>query len=225
MKNFSEGSVNSGRRAAAYWYADGLPHAVLGLVLLISGVLHLLWRVYLPYPRLGHYLAIGMGLGLYCLARHHLVDVLKSRLTYPRTGYVQPPEEVQRLRMTTLSLQPASALRENVTSFERRIVIVIFFFLFTPFSAAPHWFVPLLTASLAATLYALNRNSEPPCRWSALVLGLMGLVFLWVDVPFLLEPSLPLLLVGLWLVAHGGATLIQYLRENPYPHIPEGAQP
>jgi hypothetical protein len=112
-----------------------------------------------------------------------------------------------------------------VTSFERGIVIWIFFFLVTPFSALSYWFVPVLIAALAATLYARNRNSEPPIRWwSALLLGLMGLVFLWVRVPPLLPLSLPLLIVGLWLVALGGGTLIGYLRENPLPQYSEGGR-
>jgi hypothetical protein len=184
-----------------------------------------LWCIYLPGPRLGHYLAMGMVFTLYALVGRHIIDVLKSRVTYPRTGYVQPPEEAERLTLTTLSLQPDPPLKENVTFFERRVAMVVFFFLLTPFSAAPHWFVPALMATLAAALYVLNRNSEPPCRWwSALILGLMGLVFLWVDVPLLLQPSLPLLLVGLWLVAQGGETLIRYLRENRYPQVPESAR-
>ena len=71
-------------------------------------------------------------------------------------------------------------------------------------------------AALAATLYALNRNAVPPCPWwSALLLALMGLVFLWVDVPPLLEPFLPLLLVSFWLVFQGAWSLIGYLRANP----------
>jgi hypothetical protein len=181
--------------------------------------------MYLPDPRLGHYFAVGMVFVLYSLVGRRIVDVLKSRLTYPRTGYVQPPEEAERLTLTTLSLQHGSPPKENVTVFERRIVIVIFFFLLTPFSTAPHWFVPVLMAVLAAILYALNRNSEPPCRWwSVVLLGLMGLVFLWVDVPLFLQPSLPLLLVGLWLVAQGGGTLFKYLHENRYPQIPESHQ-
>ncbi|HWQ53093.1 MAG TPA: hypothetical protein VN442_05375 [Bryobacteraceae bacterium] len=223
MKDYFEPPVSSGRRAASYWYVDGLPHAVFGLALLMSGALALLWRVYLPNPRLGHYFAIGMMFVLYSLMGRHFVDILKSRVTYPRTGYVQPPEEAERISLTTLSLQPGPQPKENATSFDRRIAIVIFFFVLTPFSAAPRWFVPVLMAALAATLYVLNRNSEPPFRWwSVLVLGLMGLVFLWVDVPLLVQPSLPLLLVGLWLVAQGGETLIKYLRGNRGPQIPEG---
>jgi hypothetical protein len=195
------------------------------LTLFISGALALLWRIYLPNPLLGHYMAMGMVFTLYSLVGRHIVDILKSRVTYPRTGYVQPPKEAERLTLTTLSLEPDPPLKENVTFFERRVAMVVFFFLITPFSAAPRWFVPVLIATLAATLYVLNRNSEAPFRWwSVLILGLIGLVFLWVDVPLFLQPSLPLLLVGLWLAAQGGETLIRYLHENRYPQVPESAR-
>jgi hypothetical protein len=229
MKDYSVGpTASAGRRAASYWFVDGLPHVIFGSALLLSGASGLLWRRYLPHPKLGHYLALVSGFGLYFLMGRAILDLLKSRVTYPRTGYVQPPEEMERSSgeiLTTLSLRPGPPPKENVTFFERRIVIVIFFFLVTPFAGSPRWFVPVLMAALAATLYALNRNSEPFCRWrSALVLGLMGLVALWVDVPPLLQPSLPLLLVGLWLVAQGGRTLINYLRQNPFPRVSGGTR-
>jgi hypothetical protein len=79
--------------------------------------------------------------------------------------------------------------------------------------------------ALAATLYAMNRNSERPYRWwSALILALTGPVFLWVEPPFLLQPLLPLLLAGVWLMAQGWCALAGYMRANPYPRTPEGVR-
>lgn len=198
---------------------------VLGMALIVSGALGILWRIYLPNPRVGHYLTLGLGFLLYTFPGRRVLDSLKSRLTYPRTGYVQPPQEIERGSESTaiLSLFPSPPPNENVTFFQHRIVLVIFAFLVTPFPELPYWFIPVQTAALAATLYAWNRNSEPGCPWwSALALGLMGLVFLWVNVPPLLPLSLPLLLVGLWLMTMGGGTLIRYIRENPYPRHSEG---
>ncbi|MEN6534655.1 MAG: hypothetical protein ABFD89_13385 [Bryobacteraceae bacterium] len=229
MKDASTRPMASfGRRAASYWFVDGLPQAVFGLALLVSGAMELLWRMYAPHPKAGHYLAVGTGFFLYFYIGTRILDLLKSRVTYPRTGYVQPPEETQRLigePLTTLSLRPVPQPKENVTSFGWRTVIVIYFFLVTPWDGSPRWFVPVLMAAIAATLYALNRVSEHPYRWwSTLVLGLTGLVSLLADVPPLLQPLLPLLLVGLWLVGQGGWTLINYLRQNPQPRISEGVR-
>jgi hypothetical protein len=223
-------TASSGRRAASYWFVDGLPEIVLGLALFVSAALGLLWRMYVPSLRVSHGLVVGVGFLLYTFMGRSILDVLKSRITYPRTGYVQPPEDMEGPKggtLTTLSLQPGPPPRGNVTSFGRRTVAVIFVFVFLviPSAGSPRWFVPVLTAALAATLYTLNRTSEHPYRWwSALILGLMALVFLWVDVPSLRQPWLPLLLVGLWLLAQGGWTLINYLLENPYPRVSEGAR-
>jgi hypothetical protein len=79
--------------------------------------------------------------------------------------------------------------------------------------------------ALAVALYAWNRKSERPYRWwPALILALTGPASLSLDVPPRLEPSLPLLLVGAWLVAQGACTLVGYLRANPLPQSSEGVR-
>jgi len=73
--------------------------------------------------------------------------------------------------------------------------------------------------------YAVNRRSERPYPWwSALILALTGLVFLWVDVAAPLQRPLPFLLAGGWLLAQGVCRLVSYLRMNPYPHTAEGVR-
>jgi uncharacterized membrane protein HdeD (DUF308 family) len=82
-----------------------------------------------------------------------------------------------------------------------------------------------VTAALAVVLYAVNRESERPYRWwSALILAVAGLVFVWVRVPGPLQWPLPFLLTGVWLIAQGSYTLVHYLRTNPYPHTAEGVK-
>jgi hypothetical protein len=220
--------ASPGRRAATYWFVDGLQEIVFGVALLVSAASGLLWRLFLPNPPAWHGFGLGVGFVLYFWMGRRVLDLLKSRATYPRTGYVQPPEELERLRgevLTPLSLQARPPRNENVTSFGWRTATVVFLFLVTPIDGSPRWFVPVLMAALAAALYALNRSSEHPYPWRAtLVLGLMGLLSLWENVPPLLRPFLPLLLVASWLLALGGWTLVHYLRENPVPRVSEGAR-
>ncbi len=229
--------ASAGRRAASYWFVDGLEEILFGSALLVSGASALTWRIYAPAPWMKFsWVFLWVGILLYGSTKRRILDLVKSRLTYPRTGYAQPPEEIESLGgepLTMLSLQPAPPPKENVTSFGWRTVGVFLFFLVfivvpflnNPSDELPRWFVPSLMAALAAALYALNRKSEHPYRWWSLsVLGFMGLVFLWVDVPSLLRPFLPVLLGGSWLVLLGGLTLIQYLRDNPYPQASEGAR-
>jgi hypothetical protein len=196
-------TISYGRRAASYWFADGLPEMLFGLVLVIMAALMFLWHLYVPkrWIRLDLLIVVA-GFTFYYLMERKILDFLKSQVTYPRTGYAQPPEEVPRRvqTLTTLSLRPDPPAKENVTSFQWRTVMLVFWFCY-PFilngNPLGRWAVPVLMPALAITLFAVNRRSERPYRWwSALILALAGLVFLWVDVPAPLQRPLPLLLAG-----------------------------
>src|ERR1017187_1883330 len=92
-----------GRRAASYWFVDGLPELLFGLALVIMAALVFLWRMYAPKPWIRFdWLILAVGFILYFLMERRGLDFLKSRVTYPRTGYVQPPEEGQ-WRVQTLT--------------------------------------------------------------------------------------------------------------------------
>ena len=217
-----------GRRAAAYWFADGLPDIVLGLTLLIAGTAGFLWRIYSPHHWAYDFCLVGGGIMLFLWKERAILDFLKSRVTYPRTGYVQPPEQSEpSVNLISLSLSHGPPAEENVTSFDNRTVMVIFWVLYCSFGPIPpvRWLAPLMMLALAVMLYALNRRSERPYRWwSALVLALTGLVFLLVDVPLFLRGLVSVLLAGGWLAAQGGWALFHYLRANPGKQVPEGAR-
>jgi hypothetical protein len=202
---------------------------MFGLALIMCGIAGLLWRMYAPQPWNRFYFAlVAGGFILHFWKSRQVLDFLKSRVTYPRTGYAQPPDESPRPEtLTTLSLRPRPPVDRNVTYFNTRTVTVIWWFFFLSFNRNPlgRWTAPLVMPALAATLYAMNRNSERPYRWwSALILALTGPVFLWVEPPFLLQPLLPLLLAGVWLMAQGWCALAGYMRANPYPRTPEGVR-
>ena len=217
-----------GRRAASYWFVDGLPEILFGLMLVTFAALAFLWRIQTPKPwREFDWMIVAVGFILYTLMERKALDFLKSRVTYPRTGYVQPPEEAEwrRPTLTTLSLRPDPPAKENVTFFQLRTAGLIFWFFIAIGRPPGRWVVPVVMPALAIALYALNRKSERPYRWwSALILALTGLVFLWVDVSEPLQRPLPLLLAGGWLVAEGVCTLVNYLRMNPYPRTAEGVR-
>ena len=219
MKDQATTQRTFGQRAAAYWFADGLPHLVLGVALLLAGGLTLLWGISLPNPQLGQIVAVAAVAVLYCLYGRRVVDFLKSRLTYPRTGYVEPPEEEERITstMTTLFESSAPPHKSSVSAFDRRVATILFspLLMVTYNPPMEHWFIPVVMAVLAAALYALNRKTNPPCSWqSALVLALMGLVFLWVDVLPALQRVIPFFLASLWLLGQGAPKLIRHLSEN-----------
>ena len=228
--------ASPGQRAASYWFVDGLPDILLGVTLLIFGGLGLWWCLHMSksvaWPDL-YFLEAGLIL-LFWKGRE-ILGFLKSRVTYPRTGYVQPPLDIPDMligkptTLITLSLKPAPPPDENVTRFNTRTVYVVFLWCFLLFGAAANpwksWYTALVMLPLAVALYAWNRRSERPYRWwSTLILALSGPALLWLDLSPLLQPLLMPLLAGLWLVAQGACTLAGYLRANPYPRAPEGVQ-
>jgi hypothetical protein len=224
-------AVSYGRRAASYWFVDGLPETLFGLALVVFAAWAFLLRMYAPKPWSSFDVAIFYaGLILYCLTERGILDFLKGRFTYPHTGYVHPPEESEwRVEpLTILRLRPDPPAKENVTFFRLRTmgpVFLVFALFWANGHPAGRWVVPSVTSALALTLYFANRKSERPYRWwSALILALTGLVFLWVDVPAPLQGPLPFLLAGVWLAAQGVRTLVHYLRINPYPAAAEGAR-
>ena len=229
--NIAPPAASFGRRAASYWFVDGLPEILFGLALVIMAALSFLWRMYTPKPwREFDWMIVCVGFTLYFLTERNVLDFLKSQVTYPRTGYVQPPEEQDwsQPTLTTLSLRPDPPVKENVTFFRLRTVgpIWFLFFLFMTYGSPPaRWLMPLAMPALAVTLFAVNRRSERPYPWwSALILALTGLVFVWVDAPVSLQRPLPFLLAGAWLVTQGLCRLVSYLRMNPYPHTAEGVR-
>ena len=190
-----------GRRAASYWFVDGLPEIVFGIMLLIFGAAGLLWGRYAPNPWVrGYFLLVAVGFLVLQWKSRDLLNFLKSRLTYPRTGYVQPPDDFVQPRqtLTLLQLRPAPPPEENVTAFRLRTVWLIwnaFLISVNLGSSGGRWLVPVLMPALAAGLYIGNRNSERPYRWwSVLILALTGPAFLWADVPQRFQPLLQLLL-------------------------------
>jgi hypothetical protein len=244
LKNDSAKQTTSyGQRAASYWSVDGLPEILRGLAFVILFAVPCLWRIYAPthWPRAGSLISFT-GLFLYFFGAERVVlDFLKSRITYPRTGYVQPPERdwfgsrtpvplslrpSQPYFLSTFS--PSPTVSENATSFWPRNVRPLLGFSVLCLAGREllgHWLVPLAMPALAVTLYVVNRNSELPYSWWwALILALTGLPFLWVNVPAALLGGLPFLLAGGWLVGQGAYRLVNYLRMNPYPVAAEGVK-
>jgi hypothetical protein len=121
MKDVSTTPIPSpGRRAASYWFADGLPDIVFRMTLLVFGAAGLWWRVHLSKPTAQFdFFFISAGSLLLLWKGREILDSLKARVTYPRTGYVQPPEDLSEgippSAPITMSLRPAPPPDENVT--------------------------------------------------------------------------------------------------------------
>jgi hypothetical protein len=219
-----------GRRAASYWFVDGLPELLFGLTVVLFSVLGLLLRIDAParWMRAGDQLQpdswiFFAGLALYFCLERRLLDVLKSRVTYPRTGYVSPPEEQERKVETliVLNLHPVPPPKGNVTYFRLRTEVPVSAFAWLFWlngNPLDRWLAPSLMPAMAITLFLANRKSDHPYSWkSTLILGLTGPALLLINVPAYYQLPLPSLLVGAWLSTQGVFALIHYLQANPYP--------
>jgi hypothetical protein len=224
-------NASPGRRAASYWFIDGLPEIVLGVSLLLLAAVGLLWRAYTSPGSWGrfYFLVVAAGFGVLLWKGNAVVDLLKSRVTYPRTGYVPPPEDAEpRAALTMLSIRPGPLPNENTTSFRRRSLMLVWGCIYAGSvgnltAQGQRWLGAASVVFLAVAVYWAGRRSERPYRWwSLLALALTALVFLWVDLSTMVRRLLPLFLVGGWFLAQGVCTLVQYLRENPYPRASEG---
>src|SRR4051794_22670058 len=84
------------RRAAGYWFIDGLPELVAGIgLVMLAGSLIWLHQIHPSgWPiRLGFSVFVLISLGVVFTYHRPITLFLKSRLTFPRTGYVRPPED------------------------------------------------------------------------------------------------------------------------------------
>ena len=228
------------RRAASYWGVDGLPDILRGLVLIALGAAAWSWRIYVPLQP-GHgdrCLIVFIGLVIYAfVVERPVLEILKARITYPRTGYVQPPEPkwavVDPPTLTTLRYEepyspsffwPSS--NQNVSTFWARVgspLLGIFVVGLFGWSLLGRWRVPVMIPALALALYLANRHFERPYSLRAVVaLALTGAPFVWVTVPTALQGPLPFLLLGPWLCGLGIHTLVVYLRTNPRQSAQEG---
>ncbi len=209
---------SSGQRAAAYWFSDGLPEVAFGSAMTALGGIGIAWVSWMPYwwMALAFALAAGWFFALYIWDRK-ILDLIKTRLTYPRTGYAQPPldgyPEGQYILTLNSTVKPSS--KRNVTAF--RMNTVYLFVLGTTLTEAfrTHWGVAVMMPTIAALIYWGHRWSEYPYSWwSALLLGLSGIPFYFVALPLRAEAMLPIFLGGVWLFCRGAWRLVQYLRHN-----------
>ena len=213
-----------GRRAAAYWFIDGLPEIVagVGFVALGGGAV---WFSHIQphtWPIRTTFLALFFVSLTVLFGLHRPISLfLKSRVTFPRTGYVRPPSEWEEVanREAVLTLHLEGAARppdQNVTRF-RASTIWMIFFAQIPAEAIPSPFgLPIALSGVAILLYVLHRNSERPYHWaSVLLLPVAGIA----AVPLRMSQDetgwTAILIGGVWLAAQGAWRLLGYVRRNP----------
>jgi len=220
MKNLDPEQSIAGRRAAAYWFEDGLPEIVLGVALILLGVGGVLSRLYLAGNwKLFVGAAAAACLVTFLLLYPKVLDLLKARITYPRTGYVHPP--------TLLSLHRgrhgAPEPDQNVTRFP---FLILNLFLVAAGWAVKFldgaWSLPAVMVVISFAIYALTHDSTHEISlWSVLPLAALGFLPLLIGTGERIRPLLPCLFGGIWLLLRGAWTLTGYLHDHPRPQMME----
>jgi hypothetical protein len=226
--NTSDQNQSPGRRAAVYWFADGLPEIVFGLLLLIPGALFLAlenlhWQNRWLKPGFieGYLFFYLLGHAIWFLYRP-VLNYIKGRITYPRTGYVRPPNDFPDRKPDDhkiLTLGTISPADDNASSFVRHSVPIICAGVFlTGILRATFWGLPLVMIGIAVGIYFLNRKDVPSYSLLAVLpIALAGLIAAALDLTQEIRWLMPLVICSAWLLAVGIWTLIRYLRTHPKP--------
>jgi hypothetical protein len=230
INNISEHNETPGRRAAAYWFADGLPEIVFGFLLLIPGALVLLLET-LHLHWQNRWLAPGfieaylffylLGCAIWFLYRP-ILNYLKVRITYPRTGYVNPPNDFPDKKpddnriFTFGTARPAD---DNVSSFVRHMVPLIFSGVFLMgFLKSTYWGLPLVMIGISAGIYFLNRKEvRSYSLFAVLPIALAGFVAAALDLTPEMRWMATMVICSAWLLGIGIWTLFRYFRSHPKP--------
>jgi hypothetical protein len=217
------------RRAWNYWFDDGVPTLVGGFGCFVFGLSFIfdrppLFRLLLAAP---YYVIL--------LRNRSIIEWLKARLTYPRTGYVTPPYSSQDelpplLDLMAVSLHADSA-RLAKTAGERherkqRMILVLTMLiaavLGTMFIDRP-WTFAAAGVDLGLALWIMN-GKDFQLSWIVIsAIPLIGFS-LAIFPPDALTPAHRLgyfvTAGGLLIVADGAVAVVRYLWRNPGLSVP-----
>jgi hypothetical protein len=225
VKNETAAVETPGRRAAAYWFADGLPELVFGAVNLLAGAFGMLMNLFVLVTWLkGAYIVALLVFILLLRKDRVILDLIKARLTYPRTGYVRPPadpvpDQGEWLIPVPKSDQPPPD--ENVSWFKMRTAFVfwtasmIFMGMQSMGAPAGRWLMPALMTAAAAMVWWGVKDEAHHYSWRAVApIAVAGLAAPLLDLPPRALGYSPLVIGGVWLIAAGIHSRIGYLRAS-----------
>lgn len=222
------------QQAWQYWFEDGLTHLLLGIAILSISICTL----YPPRPRAFWQLAIWAAmLTLYTalmLRQRQILEWLKTKITYPRTGYVQSPFDVTDLaaspNMIELGLTAADERRAEARRLlvaQRRQVSLAAALAVAGSLALllieSRWAYTVIGVLFALALWALRRNEK--VSWIAIVgLPILGTCVTAFSVPGSYPPNRVAWFMAGWgglFVLDGTIALTRYLLRNPMSKVAE----
>lgn len=201
------------QRVKRYWYTDGIGELIGGGMFVLLGVYFALQEFWGSNSVIGGILQVSLILvmiGGMTISRW-LVNTLKTRLTYPRTGYVE--YQVDERKMKTRRLWVI------ILAFTISALTMIFVHLFQAFDSI----VAVTGVGVGLILVILRAKSSGLARFYVLgaVSVVLGLALSISGLPNGYSLGLFYGLMGLFFMLFGGLTLRRYLEDNPLPRNTE----
>ena len=201
------------QRVKRYWYTDGIGELIGGGMFVLLGVYFALQEFLGQNSTVGGILQVSLILvmiGGMSISRW-LVNTLKTRLTYPRTGYVE--YQVDERKMKTRRLWVI------ILAFTISALTMVFVRLFQAFDSI----VAVTGVGVGLILVILRTKSSGLARFYVLgaVAVVLGLALSISGLPNGYSLGLFYGLMGLFFMFFGGLTLRRYLEENPLPRNTE----
>lgn len=195
------------KRVKRYWYSDGIAELASGGMFLLLG----LYFGILAYFEEGSLISVILQVSMLLVfvggafGVRWLVNTLKSRLTYPRTGYVEyrgkDSDSRKRRLVIVISAMVISAASVVLIDYIRGMESMVF-----------------ITGMLVGIIFiALRGKSAGLKRFyvlGSLAIGL-GIVLAYSGFPQIYTLTLFYGLLGVAILISGGLVLRRYLTENP----------
>jgi hypothetical protein len=225
MYETSNAVLEARRRARDYWDIDGLPALLAGATTVLVGIILLPPDSHRPWS--GAALVLWLVAWFFLVESKGTLEWLKSRITYPRTGYVAPPQaapNAKRDPYTIISITKVPEVEESMTPVDGRASRKAlefsdfpFFFLLVLwwFFSFNGWLASL--ACLAIALWFWWRNRKDPPWFEITGAAVAGLLSAILTVNDRRRFCIVLIVFGASGMVKGAALLIRYLRQHPAP--------
>lgn len=203
------------RRVRRYWFTDGLGELIGGGMFILMGIYFGLQEYLGQNSMLGGILQVSLVLvlvgGMYVSRR--LINALKARVTYPRTGYVEYQVDDRNLRSRRIWVAVLALAISALT--------MVFVNLFQFFDAI----VAVTGVAVGLILITLRAKASGMARFYVLgaISIVLGLALSISKLPDGYSLGYFYGLMGLSFLLSGGLTLQRYLAENPLPGDGEGS--
>jgi hypothetical protein len=197
------------QRVKRYWFSDGIAELSGGVMFLLLGIYFALQQFLGQDSTVGGLLQAGLALmmigGAYISRR--MVNSLKTRITYPRTGYVEYQTDPKAARSRPILVM--------LLAFAVSALSIAFVRMFQSFDSM----VAVTGVVVGMILVLLRAKVSGLARFYILgaVSMILGILLSVSGLPNGYSLGLFYGLMGVFFMISGGLTLQHYLSENPLP--------